>query len=201
METKVCGNCNLEQSICEFGKDKKTKTGYRRTCNTCRREESKIYREKYPERRKETSKKYYNNNKEEVLSKTRSYKKKNKEKVNKGITKYVMQRYNSDPLFKLIYSIRNRTKQFLFSVNFEIKKNNTFNIVGCSPQFLKEYLENKFVDGMSWSNHGFGGWHIDHIIPLSSAKNEEEVYKLCHYTNLQPLWAKDNLSKGGKILI
>lgn len=52
---------------------------------------------------------------------------------------------------------------------------------------------------MSWENHG--EWHIDHIIPLSSAKNEEEIYKLNHYTNLQPLWKEENLSKGDKILI
>lgn len=72
--------------------------------------------------------------------------------------------------------------------------------MGCSSEFLKEYLEKQFTEKMSWENHGFYGWHIDHIVPLSSAKTEEEVYKLCHYTNLQPLWAEDNLKKGDKIL-
>ena len=73
-------------------------------------------------------------------------------------------------------------------------------VLGCSPEYLKEHLEKQFSQGMSWDNYGFYGWHIDHKIPLSSAKTEEEVYQLCHYTNLQPLWAKDNLSKGGKII-
>ena len=70
--------------------------------------------------------------------------------------------------------------------------------MGCSYEFLKEHLEKQFVDGMSWENRS--EWHIDHIIPLSSAKNEDEIYKLCHYTNLQPLWAIDNIKKGKKLL-
>jgi hypothetical protein len=51
---------------------------------------------------------------------------------------------------------------------------------------------------MCWENHGQFGWHIDHKIPLNSAKTEDEIYKLCHYTNLQPLWWKDNLEKRKK---
>jgi hypothetical protein len=79
------------------------------------------------------------------------------------------------------------------------KTNKTFEIVGCTPEFLKEHLEKQFVDGMTWENRG--EWHIDHKIPLSSAKTEEELYKLCHYTNLQPLWAEENLKKGNKIIV
>ena len=79
------------------------------------------------------------------------------------------------------------------------KKNKTFEIVGCTPEFLKEHLEKQFVDGMTWENRG--EWHIDHKIPLSSAKTEEELYKLCHYANLQPLWAEENLKKGNKIIV
>jgi hypothetical protein len=73
------------------------------------------------------------------------------------------------------------------------------NIIGCTPSFLKEYIENQFKDGMSWDNYGFYGWHIDHIIPLSSAKTEEDLYKLSHYTNLQPLWMIDNFIKGNSL--
>ena len=73
-------------------------------------------------------------------------------------------------------------------------------MLGCTPLQLKEHLESKFTGNMTWENYGFYGWHIDHIIPLSSAKDEDGLKKLCHYTNLQPLWCKDNLSKGSKIL-
>jgi hypothetical protein len=62
---------------------------------------------------------------------------------------------------------------------------------------LREYIESKFYEGMSWEN--FGQWQIDHIFPLSQAKSEEELYKLFHYTNIQPLWAKDNLEKSDKL--
>ena len=64
---------------------------------------------------------------------------------------------------------------------------------GCSFEELKTHLEIQFKEGMCWENHG--KWHIDHKIPLSWAKTEEELKQLCKYTNLQPLWAEDNLSK------
>jgi len=79
-----------------------------------------------------------------------------------------------------------------------IKNSKTYDILGCTPQELKEHLEKQFVEGMTWENRG--EWHIDHIIPLSSAKNEDEVYRLCHFTNLQPLWALDNLKKSNKLI-
>jgi hypothetical protein len=72
-------------------------------------------------------------------------------------------------------------------------------MIGCVPKQLKIHIENQFTDNMSWDNYGLFGWHIDHIVPLSSAKTEEDLYKLCHYTNLQPLWAKDNWSKSNKL--
>jgi hypothetical protein len=73
-------------------------------------------------------------------------------------------------------------------------------MIGCSPAELKLHIESNFVDGMSWDNYGFRGWHIDHIVPLSSAKTKDEAVSLNHYTNLQPLWGVDNMKKGKKIL-
>lgn len=112
----------------------------------------------------------------------------------KEITRY-MDRRNTDLLFRLKVNIRSRINAF-------IKNNPTLNrpskikeYLGCSKEELKVHLENQFKGGMSWDN--YGEWHIDHIIPLSYAKTDEELYKLCHYTNLQPLWARDNISKGG----
>ena len=225
METKICGKCKEIKSITLFGINKNTKSGYRSTCNDCRKIESREYRDKNPEKRKNTIKKYYENNKEIIseksktkstldiknvrLIKLKSYHKnkdKNKEKLKlyriknrQHRTEYQKFKINNDPLYKLSSLIRSRITFILKKNNFS-KKNKTIDIVGCTPQELKTHLERQFQDGMSWDNYGFYGWHIDHIIPLSSAQNEEEIYKLCHYTNLQPLWAKDNLSKGDKLL-
>jgi hypothetical protein len=72
--------------------------------------------------------------------------------------------------------------------------------LGCSIDELRVHLESKFQSGMNWCN--YGKWHIDHIYPLSKAdlSDRESLLKVIHYTNLQPLWAKDNLIKGSKIL-
>jgi len=77
------------------------------------------------------------------------------------------------------------------------KKTKTYNIIGCSYEDFKQYIESQFKDGMFWGNHG--KWHYDHIIPISSAITEEDVIKLNHYTNFQPLWALDNIKKSNKI--
>ena len=82
------------------------------------------------------------------------------------------------------------------------KTDKTLNLLGCSAQFLRTYIENKFLEGMTWDNYGKHGWHIDHIIPCSSFNlTDSTQQQICfHYTNLQPLWAIDNLKKSNKIL-
>jgi hypothetical protein len=77
------------------------------------------------------------------------------------------------------------------------KKSRTYEILGAEWEFVKEYFENLFVDGMNWDN--YGEWEIDHIIPISIATTEEDIIKLCHYSNLQPLWKLDNRLKGNKV--
>ena len=108
-------------------------------------------------------------------------------------------RRKSDPIFKLAGVIGSRLRSFL-KIKTMRKTNRTFKMVGCTPEFLKEYLEKQFKPGMTWKNHSRTGWHIDHRDPLDLAMTPEDIEKLSHYTNLRPMWATENLKKGNKIL-
>ena len=92
-----------------------------------------------------------------------------------------------------------RTRKLISKVikrNGYTKRSKTQEILGIDFEGFKIYIENLFTDGMSWSN--FGEWHIDHKIPISWGKTEDDIIKLNHYKNLQPLWAEENLSKGNR---
>lgn len=192
MEKKICNSCGEEKNLSEFHKGK-TKDGYQYKCKVCKKKYSKDNVNRENDRKRNWSK----NNLEKVADSKKKYYTKNKEKELSRNNHYTNTRKKIDPIYKLSCVSRTRLIEFL-KVKKITKRNKTFNYIGCSPTFLKKYLEEQFVDGMSWNNHG--KWHIDHIIPLSSAETEEDIYRLSHYTNLQPLWAKDNLKKNGKIL-
>ena len=126
-----------------------------------------------------------------------NYRKQNRRKIQDNMNKYEKARKKIDPAFKLSKTLRSRLGSALRNQSAK-KRNTTFILTGCSMNFLKGYLEGKFTEGMTWENHG--EWHIDHIKPCCSynLEDEEEQKKCFHYTNLQPLWATDNLVKGGK---
>ena len=177
------------------------------------KEQEKLRKIENKESIKERNRKYYLANKEKFRLQKKQYCINNKDKVRKANKLYAIN--NRDKLNKLqrkfriknkdnlLYKIRltlkSRVRAFLKSKNLT-KNSSTFTMVGMSSIEFKAYLEKQFKDGMSWENYGYRGWHIDHIIPISSANNEEELIKLCHYTNLQPLWAVDNFKKGSKII-
>ena len=134
----------------------------------------------------------------ECLSKDRKeYYQANKKQINKQTSDYKVARCKVDPEFKILKTLRTRLWHALKNQKAD-KKYRTKQLTGCELPFLKGFLEAKFTEGMSWENHG--EWHLDHIKPCCSfdLKNDEEQNKCFHYTNLQPLWAVENLSKGGK---
>lgn len=197
-DTKVCIKCNEEKIVSEFYKRKNSVDGYRNDCKSCmndrvinspnRKQNKKNYYENNKEKVKQKVKEYYSLNKEKTQETKRIYQEKYKSRRNKRHN----ERYHNDIIYRL-------TSNFRGSINKAFKRNGfkktskTFDLLGCSFEELKIHLENQFKEGMSWENHG--EWHIDHKIPLSWAKTEEELKKLCKYSNLQPLWAEENLSK------
>lgn len=123
----------------------------------------------------------------------------NKEHLSVWRSKNHKSRYTSDPTYRLGMILRNRVNESLS----DGKLGGSFvEDLGCSVSYLRAYLESKFSSGMTWANHGKYGWHIDHIQPLSGfdLTDRKKFLEACHYTNLQPLWAIDNLKKGNKRL-
>lgn len=154
------------------------------------------------EKVKERIKIYYKDNKETVLKRVKEYRLNNLDKVRKTKLNYYQrvtkERLKNEPALKIKFRLRKRIWEALRREN-SCKYKPTLELLGCENiEFLKEYLQNKFSDGMSWDN--YGKWHIDHIKPLSSfdLSNEEQQKIAFHYTNLQPLWAIDNLRKGDR---
>lgn len=179
---KTCSRCKIEKPFSEFNNRKDSKDGFTNTCKLCH---------------KILCNERYLRNKTNVIKKSIEWKKNNKLKTMEFHKKYQKKKRENDKLLKVKESIRRSILRGLKGVK-KIKKSNE--IVGCSWEQLKQHLESQFQSNMTWDNHGQYGWHIDHIIPLASATTEEEIYKLNHYTNLQPLWWEDNIKKGDKLV-
>ena len=137
---------------------------------------------------------YRQKNKEERNAYQRAYRQKNKEERRAYQAEYARTRRQKDPLYNFFHSIRSQAVRVVKQVGLGKKPTNTFKWVGCSPEELKAHIESLFLEGMTWDNYGKYGWHVDHIRPVSSFK-PEEWEQINHYTNLQPLWWQDNLSK------
>jgi hypothetical protein len=209
-----CKNCKKEwklnnrEHVLEYNKNynqknKEKLNGYKKKWEQSNSKQisnfQKNYREKNKEKLNEYQKKWKESNSEKVKESQKKHQKEWYLKNKKILNEKIKLKKLTNPIFSISCSVRKRMSEYLRKNNI-LKKNKTFEIVGLNPIELSHYLESKFTEGMSWDNYGKYGWHIDHIIPLSSAKTEKELYKFCHYTNLQPLWAFDNLSKGSKIL-
>lgn len=175
-------------------------------------EYNKEYREANKEELAQQKKKYYQANKEKIAERDKKYSQANKQKIAEYNKKhyeynkeerleyqkqYKYNRLKTDPIFKFKENTRTLINHSFKKKNHH-KKTKTADILGCSLDFFKDFIKSKFKKGMTFYNHG--KWHLDHIIPLATAKTEDDVIRLNHYTNFQPLWAKDNLSKSDKII-
>lgn len=191
------------------------------TCNKNLREHnksgmcSKHYRiwwdknKRDPTKKKNYSKEWYLKNKEKQIKNHKIYREKNKEalreyeakrardplRIKKSIDANT-RRLKTDLNFKLRVYLRNR---IYLALKGKWKSVSAVKNLGCSIEELRKHIESKFKTGMTWDN--WGEWHLDHIRPLSSFKlqNEEDQKLAVHFTNLQPLWARDNILKGNKL--
>jgi hypothetical protein len=221
---KTCNICCETKNISEFSIHQTNKDGYNNKCKNCVNSYSKNYRSKNIEKELIRSKSYYENNKDKkkkyvelnkgkISERNKKYRKENFEKRsqkqkeyylnNKDLIKqrnkeYYKKRISIDPLFKLKKEIQLLIRDAFRRKDLSKDNQRTTNILGCSVEEFKLYLESKFESWMTWDNKGLYngelnyGWDIDHIIPISSAKTKEELIKLNHYTNLQPLCGKIN---------
>lgn len=186
------------------------------------KEINKRYRESHKEQAKEIHKKWRENNREYINKKAREKYKKNPLMYKNIHNKYRKTHIEQEKERHHNYKINNRDKcsayerkrreeplyrlrtniRVLIKGSFKRKSHKantkTEQILGCSIEDFISYIQRLFKDGMTLENHGL--WHLDHIIPISSAKTEEEIIKLNHYTNFQPLWAEENLKKSNKII-
>ena len=151
----------------------------------------------------ENKQEWYVENREATIDKAKKWNKDNKIKAAKSLKKwidktdYYNERYHNDIQYRLVTILRNRLRGALKN---NYKSGKTVDLLGMSIPKFKEHIEKQWKPGMDWENHSLNGWHIDHIKPLANfdLSNPDELKKAAHYTNMQPLWAYDNLSKGDK---
>lgn len=158
------------------------------------------------------NKKYWQNNKERLTPLNTEYQRAHKEQkrisdkkyyethkieLNQRAKIYAVKKRNIDPIARLKHCLRTRLGYAIKRIGLE-KNINTTTLLGADWLKIKKHIEDQFTSDMTWDKMG-KKIHIDHITPLSSAINNEELKSLFHYTNLQPLWAEDNLTKGAKL--
>lgn len=202
----ICWKCNIDKPIEDYYRDKNVPCGHKRKCKKCYNEYSLGLpsRKKYDKVNKDyiyaRHKKYRERPevKERILTKKKEWRDKNKERNRAYDSEYKKQKSIIDINYRIARIFRsNLTARLRKS---KVSKPKTIELIGCDISFLKKHLESNFKDGMSWSNYGRYGWHIDHIKPCSKfdLSNKEEQKKCFNYTNLQPLWWLDNIKKSNK---
>jgi hypothetical protein len=207
---KNCNSCKLEKEYILFNKNKRTEDGYSNTCRECMKVLNNKSYINNKEKINSNSKIWYESNKEKHIEYVLNYQKANPEVGRKSTAKYLnnnpeyynnyrKNRYNTDLKFKLRIILGNRLNEVL-KKDKTYKDSNIVQLLDCSLEEVKLYLENQFKEGMSWVNHG-SYWEVDHIIPCDSFNMQDvEQQKICfHYTNLQPLTITQNRKKSNKI--
>jgi hypothetical protein len=191
---KYCPRCSTMKIKTDFNKAKCRHDGLQSSCRECSHKLQKQW-SKMPEG-KEKILNYRKEHKDYFLNYGKIYRKQNR----KILSKKELERMKTDENFRIRKLIRNIVYKAVNRIAKNKKHFSSIEQVGCSVDFFRDYIKQKFKPGMTWDN--YGKWHIDHIIPCSSFDlTDPKQQKRCnHFSNLQPLWAYENLSKGNKIL-
>ncbi len=212
MTKKVCKTCDCEKDLGEFWKHSETKDGYRPSCKSCiKQQSSKHYIQNF-DKYKERLKKWKSENKDKMDAINAKHRRsdrrketlevwrdKNREDINKYQRQWKNNKYKNDNSYRLNMNI---SRAIRLSLNGKKKGHKWVSLVNFTLDSLIKHLESQFKPGMTWEN--YGEWHIDHIIPISYFNitdfNCEDFKKCWSLNNLQPLWAKDNLTKGNRFI-
>lgn len=176
---------NAKQKFYDKGNIEKRKNRYEKNKDSILKKQSE-----YNKANKEKRRAYLKANREKIRNRGKTYREKHKDRINQRVKKMRA----TNPNLRISHSLRERMRSALIG---KCKSASTMELLGCSIEQLKEHLEYQFKESMTWDNYGYFGWHIDHIRPCASFDlNYPDQQKECfHYTNLQPLWAEENLSK------
>lgn len=211
MYMKKCNKCKRKKSLDKFSKDKSRLDNINPICKKCIALKCKKW---YIKNRLDVIKKQRQYSKSHKLE-IKDYRKKNFNYRSKYMrkwrlknhthiltykNKYEQTRKKSDVGYKMLCNLRNR---IIIAMKNNSKCSSTKELLGCSIEDLKSYLQSKFITGMTWENYGRLGWHIDHIRPCSSYDLSDPIQQqqCFHFTNLQPLWHIDNVRKSDKIIV
>lgn len=187
--TKICGKCKTEKDFSLFAKQIGRKFNLASNCKECRNN----YYHENKEKISKTQKNYYENNKDKVSKIQKEYYESNKDKIAKYKNEWRKKKRDSNCIFAMKLRCRNLIRNSFIRYIGHNKKSKTFEILGCDFETFAKHIESQFIDGMTWENRN--EWHIDHIIPLASAKTEDDVIRLNHHLNLRPLLALENILK------
>ena len=194
---KKCILCKQIKSIDEYYYRKDTKT-YRSWCIECEKNRTKDFYEENKNEILDKQHQHYLDNRDIMLDRKKEYAKTHKEQLRTYYTKYTHNRRKNDDVFHFKSQIRHLINQSFRRRGIQ-KRGKTEDIVGCDFETFNKYLLDTYKMNYGHEWDGIEEVHIDHIVPLSTASTEEELLKLCHYTNLQLLKAKDNLDKKDKL--
>ena len=202
MENKKCTKCGIIKDLSMFGKNKKTKSGYKYRCRSCETETQRIRREKErlenPEKVKEKWDKYYDRKKEKMKESKKNYlsKPENRKKRNEYIRNYKAKKRLNDKSFVLYENLRKRIWKCLKN-----KSNSSKELLGCEITFYLDWISFTMTEKMSWNNYGTY-WNIDHLIPLKNfdLTKEDEAKKAFNWKNTWAMKSNENFIKKNNII-